>query len=202
MIKAICFDLDGVYFTGAGKKAFHKALAELSGSEEKVSYVLYTSPEMRQFVTGKLSEDQLWDFVRNHLNIDLSNKEFEDLWIKEYEIDNEVRKVVLQAKEKGYITCVCSNNNPVRVRALEERFNFLRDFDVKIFSYEVGFVKPSIEIFQALIDKSEVRPNEIVYSDDKAERIEGGRKLGINVFVYENFEQFLSKLKEFGVNLE
>ncbi len=202
MIKAICFDLDGVYFTGAGKKAFHKALVELSGSEEKVSYVLYTSPEMRQFFTGKLSEDQLWDFVRHHLNINLSNKEFEDLWVKEYEIDEEVRKIVLQAKEKGYITCVCSNNNPVRVRALEERFNFLSNFDVQIFSYKVGFVKPSKEIFQALIDQSGVEPEEIVYSDDKEERLSGAKNLGINAFVYKNFEEFLLKLEELGVSFK
>jgi hypothetical protein len=58
MIKAICFDLDGVYFTGDGKKAFHKVLTELTGDEEKVIYVLYKCPEMLQFVTGKLPENE------------------------------------------------------------------------------------------------------------------------------------------------
>lgn len=185
MIKAICFDLDGVYFTEHGKKAFHKALVELCGDEEKVGHVLYRSPEMREFVTGKLSEDRLWSFARSYLNLNLSDKEFEDLWAKEYEIDKEVRNAVLKAKENGYLTCVCSNNNVVRIRALEERFNFLNDFDVKIFSYEVGFVKPSKEIFQALVNKTGVKPEELVYSDDKEERLDGAKELGINAFVYE-----------------
>ncbi|MDQ3076186.1 MAG: HAD family phosphatase [bacterium] len=202
MIKAICFDLDGVYFTGAGKQAFHKALVELSGDEEKVIHVLYKSPEMLQFVTGKLSEDELWLFARNYLNLTLTNKEFETLWIKEYEIDQEVRSVVLKAKEKGYITCVCSNNNIVRIRALQERFNFLEDFDVKIFSYETGLVKSNKELFQILIDKSGVKPEEIAYSDDKEEVLGGAKELGINAFVYENFEQFLGELKKLGVDLK
>lgn len=202
MIKAICFDLDGVYFTEQGKKAFLKNLVDLSGSEEKVRYVLYQAPEMLQFVTGTISEGELWDFVRKYLDIKLSNKEFEELWVKEYEIDKEVRKTVLKTKEKGYITCVCSNNNPVRIRALEKKFNFLKDFDVKVFPYEVGFVKPSKNFFQALIDKTGVKPNEIVYSDDNPERIGGARELGLNVFVYEDFPQFLGKLKELGVDLD
>lgn len=202
MIKAICFDLDGVYFTGAGKKAFHKVLAELSGSDEKVNHVLYKSTEMREFVTGKLEEEALWNFVRSYLNINLTNEEFEELWIKEYEIDQKVRYIVLKAKEKGYITCICSNNNIVRIRALEKKFNFLNDFNVKIFSYKVGFVKPSKEIFQALIDQSGVKPEEIVYSDDKEERLSGAKNLGINAFVYKNFEEFLLKLEELGVSFK
>ncbi|MDP2789003.1 MAG: HAD family phosphatase [bacterium] len=201
MIKVICFDLDGVYFTKEGKKAFHKSLADLSSDEEKVSYVLDKSPEMHKFVTGAMNEQELWDFHRNYLNISLSNQEFEKLLVKEYKIDEEVRKIVLKTREKGYIACVCSNNSVVRVRALEKKFNFLSDFDVKIFSHEVGFVKPSKEIFQALIDKSGVNPDEIIYSDDNPEKIKGAGDLGINVFVYENFPQFLGKLRELGIDL-
>src|SRR6185436_17551333 len=122
MIKAICFDLDGVYFKKEGKQAFFKSLVNLSGDEEKVSYVLYKSPEMLEFVTGVMSEDKLWNFARSYLNISLSNQEFEELWIKEYEIDKKVRETVLKAKERGYLACVCSNNNVIRIRALEKRF--------------------------------------------------------------------------------
>ena len=202
MIKAICFDLDGVYFTKEGKQAFFDALVGLSGSAEKVTHILYKSPEMLKFVTGKMSESEIWDFDREYLNINLSDQELENLWVKEYKIDEEVRATVLKVKERGYITCVCSNNNSIRIRALEKKFDFLKDFDVKVFSYQVGFAKPRAEIFQALIDKSGVKPQEIVYSDDNPERINGAKELGMNVFVYENFSQFLEKLKELGVDLE
>jgi hypothetical protein len=40
-----------------------------------------------------------------------------------------------------------------------------------------------------------------VYSDDNPERLQGAKDLGINVFVYENFDQFLQELSQLGINL-
>lgn len=199
MIKAICFDLDGVYFTGQGKKAFHQNLLQLVGDDTKVSDFLYKSTEMHEFVTGKISEGDFWNAARTVLSLELNDKEFRDLWVKEYQIDQNVRDFVLAVKSKGYKTCICSNNNPARIAALEEKFQFLGDFDVRIFSYEVGFTKPAKKIFQALIDESQVQASELVYADDNADRIAGARELGINVFVYEDFEQFKSQLANLGV---
>jgi epoxide hydrolase-like predicted phosphatase len=201
MIKAICFDLDGVYFPETGKKAFHNALMRLTGSEEKVNFALYKSPEMNQFVTGKLDESAFWECMRQYLGLKLTDQEFRDLWVKEYSIDPEVKQAVLKARANGYLTCICSNNNPARVAALHQKFGFLEDFDIKIFSYEVGFTKPSKEIFQVLIAKSQVQPEEIIYADDNPERIQGALDLGINAFVYENFEQYLDQLQKLGVNV-
>ena len=202
MIKAICFDLDGVYFTDKGKKAFHKALTDLSGSEEKVIHFLYKSDEMANFSSGNITENDLWDFARNYLNLNLTNQAFRDLWVKEYETDENVKSTVLKARKNGYITCICSNNNAARVEELDKKFNFLNNFDVKVFSYKIGFFKPKKEIFQELIKQSKVKPEEIVYSDDKEDRLTGAFELGINTFVYENFEQFTNELKKLGVNFD
>lgn len=199
MIKAICFDLDGVYFTPRGKNQFHENLIDLGIPEDKVVHVLYKSPEMFSFVKGEILEDEFWDFVRNYFQINMTNEEWIALWIKGYEIDQKVRNMVKIIRDNGYRTCICSNNNVSRVQGLHKKFGFLHDFDVKVFSYDVGDVKPSQRIFQALIDKSGVQPAEIVYSDDREDRIEGAGQLGINVFVYEDFHQFLGKLRDLGV---
>lgn len=201
MIKAICFDLDGVYFTEKGKKAFHNALVKMVGDEDKVVHFLYKSEEMSKFCSGKLSEEDFWQRGREYLGLDLSDGEFRQLWVREYEIDKQVRGVVLKAKEKGYIASICSNNNPARIKALEQRFGFLRDFDVAVFSYQEGVFKPDKKIFQALINKAGVKAEEIVYSDDNPERIQGARDLGMTAFVYKDFSQFLDELKKIGVDL-
>lgn len=201
MIKAICFDLDGVYFSEKGKIAFHKNLVSLTNNEKVVIEALYQSEEMHQFVKGEISEDNFWNYLRAKLMIDLTNQELRDLWIKEYEVDQDVRDYVLKAREAGYITCVCSNNNIARVEALQQKFNFLEDFDVKIFSYLVGETKPQKKIFEALINQSGVRAEEIIYSDDNPMRIKGAQELGINVFVFEGFDQFIDSLNALGVKI-
>lgn len=204
MIKAICFDLDGMYFSPEGKKGFITSLVDLGIPEEDVKYVLDQSPEMLQFVLGKISEQMFWDFVRSYFQKDLSDKEFTQLWIKDYSIDEDVKGLVRAVRKFGIKTCICSNNNPSRVNALQNKFHFFEDFNVRIFSYEVGHVKPSpelpgTEIYEILIEKAGVKPDELVYADDNPARIKGADTLGIKTFVYENFDQFKASLNKLGI---
>lgn len=202
MIKAICFDLDGVYFTPKGIRNFINAIATLGTTVEKAEFVMFKSEEMKQFKLGKIQEDEFWDFAREYWSIQKSNQEFKDILASGYIIDKFVEKVVLQAKEKGYKTCICSNNFQSRIEALENKFHFLKNFDVQIFSYKVGITKPDKEIFEKLIEAAQVNPSELIYSDDNEEKLQGALELGINAFVYEGFASYTNKLKSFGVEIE
>lgn len=201
-IKAICFDLDGVYFTPKGKQSFHRALSEEFGADPAtVDYIMYRSDEMRELVTGKINPAEFWEYMRSETGIVATDDELVARWICDYEIDSDVQKAVRSAKEQGYITCVCTNNNAARLPALEAKFGFYSDFDAVVSSHEVGHTKPSREIFEALLEKTGVQANELVYSDDNPERLQGAKELGISVFLYENFDQFLAELRQQDVNL-
>ena len=88
-----------------------------------------------------------------------------------------------------------------RINSLEEKWGIRDLFDVKVFSYEVGIMKPAKEIFQVLVDKTGVLPQEIVYSDDNESKLQGANELGINTFVYTDFERFVKRLEELGVSV-
>ncbi len=201
MIKAICFDLDGVYFTADGKRGFEQSLRDLGVPQEKITYALYKGDEMLSFVTGKMTEDEFWDFMRNYLELSFTNQQFTEIWAKDYVVDPAVKNLIKALKAKGYKICTCSNNNPSRVRELNKRFAFLQDFDVAVFSYEIGEVKPNKGIFKELIARTHVRAEGIVYSDDNSERLSGAKELGINTFVYTDFINFKQELVKLGVNV-
>lgn len=80
-------------------------------------------------------------------------------------------------------------------------FTFLDDFDTVVLSYEVGTDKPNKEIFQELVNKSDVEANEIFYSDDDETKMEGAKELGINTFLYTDFDAFVEHLEGLGVKL-
>lgn len=201
-IKAICFDLDGVYFTPQGKRSFHNALSEEFGADpEKVDEIMYRSDAMRDLVTGKIEPHAFWEYLRNETNIKANDDELLARWVRDYKVDENVQQAVRSAKKQGYIACVCTNNNAARLPILKSKFNLDDEFDVIVSSHEVGFTKPSRDIFQSLLAKTDVQPNALVYSDDNPDRLQGAKDLGIIVFVYENFEQFLSELRKLEVNL-
>jgi epoxide hydrolase-like predicted phosphatase len=201
MIKAICFDLDGVYFTPEGIRNFIHSIASLGTTIEKAEFVMFKSEEMKQLKHGKILENEFWDFAREYWNIQKSDQEFKDILASGYSIDKSVEKVVLQAKEKGYKTCICSNNFHSRIESLENKFKFLKNFDVQIFSYKVGVTKPDKKIFEKLIEAAQVNPSEIIYSDDNEEKLKGALELGINAFVYDGHGEFLMNLEKLGIIL-
>ncbi len=202
-IKAICFDLDGVYFTPKGKNSFHQALiTEYGASKEVVDELMYRSPEMAKLVRGQITATDFWNRVREITSIAAPDKELTERWVRDYEVDANVKSAVTKAKEKGYKTCVCTNNNAIRLPILVERFNLADDFDAIVSSHEIGQTKPNKEIFEALLKSVDVKPEELIYSDDNPDRLAGASALGINTFVFENFDQFKDKLKEFDINLD
>lgn len=199
MIKAICFDLDGVYFLN-GKSNFIKALVELGVSDEEARRVFLKSEQMNKlYKLGKMTDEEYWNWALSEWNLNLSIKEIVDLLIKGYETNDYAVEYVKKVREAGYKTVICSNNFPARINGLQEKFGFLDDFDVTVLSYEVGIDKPNKEIFQQLIKKSGVQANEIVYSDDDDTKMLGAQELGINTFLYTDFDAFVQHLESLGV---
>jgi FMN phosphatase YigB (HAD superfamily) len=71
--------------------------------------------------------------------------------------------------------------------------NFLKDFDVKVISCEVGVAKPGKEIFKELVRQTECKADEIIYADDNEGSYQSALSVGINAFLYTNFEDFEKK---------
>lgn len=200
MIRAITFDLDGVYFTEDSFLNFKNSLP--STIDQSKLIFLSKSESMMDFKRGELTEDQFWNLARQELNINLSNQQIFDLIYSSYQVNRNVVDTVKKLRTLGIKTCICTNNFPTRINACNQKFNFLSDFDVHVFSYQVGAIKPDPKIFQALIDQSGCLPSEIVFADDKQENVDSAKSLGINAFLYTGFDNFVSELKTLGVDLK
>lgn len=201
MIKGITFDLDGVYFPN-GKANFIKALDNLGVSEEEAKMVFLKSDEMNKlYKLGKMTDEEFWEFARKEWKLDKSPEELINLLIESYDVDEKVVSVVKDLRKKGCKTLICSNNFPARINGLQKRFGFLDNFDTCVFSYEVGAVKPSEMIFQSLVSKSSLEPQEIAFADDNEDNLNGAKSVGINAFLYRGFDDFLSQLRYLGVGI-
>jgi len=201
MIKAITFDLDGVYFVN-GKANFIKALSSLGVTENEAIRVFLKSDQMNKlYKTGRMTDEEYWQWAINEWKLKLSVVEVIELLIKGYEINSKVIETVIQVRANGYKTLICSNNFPARVNGLQARFKFLDNFDAVVFSYQAGAIKPSRIIFSELVKRAGVQASEIVFADDNNSNLEGAKEIGINAFFYEGFDKFIGQLGELGVNL-
>ena len=90
MIKAVTFDLDGVYFVN-GKANFIANLQKLGVSEADAKKVFLQSDEMNKFYkTGKMTDDEYWNWAAKEWKIDKSPQELIDLLISGYEVNTQL----------------------------------------------------------------------------------------------------------------
>ena len=201
MIKAVCFDLDGVFFTESSFREFKISISDYTNQSGLIDDVFHGSM-MSDFKTNLITEETYWDYVRHTLEITLTNKEIFKILRESYVVNAHVKSYVCKLREAGYSTCLCSNNFLTRIRELQDEFAFLNYFDTKIFSYEIGVMKPNLNIFQALVDQCGFDASEIVYSDDSESNLSGAKEVGIHTFIFHDINQFKQSLKSIGVDTE
>lgn len=202
MIKAITFDLDGVYFLHGKENFIANMWDKYQVSEDEAKRVFLKSDQMNTlYKTGKMSDEEYWSWAKNEWKIHDPWEKLPELMVEGYELNGRVVEIVKQVRAKGYKTLVCTSNFPARINGLQKRFGFLDNFDATALSFEVGFNKPDKRLFEELVRKSGVEAGEIAFADDFEPTVNAAKEVGISAFLYENFDQFLGQLREFGVKI-
>ena len=170
MIKGIVFDLDGVYFQN-GKQNFIKNVSEKFNINEKtVADFFLKSDLMMKYKKGDISGDEFWKNAIKVWNIKTTPEDLIKLLENGYKINNYTNKLIQKIREKGRKAIVCSNNFPERIKALNERFNFLKNFDFIILSYEYHMLKP--QLFTKILEITNFSEEEVIIIDDNKQLIQ------------------------------
>ncbi|MBQ0121032.1 MAG: HAD-IA family hydrolase [Bacteroidales bacterium] len=68
--------------------------------------------------------------------------------------------------------------------------------DGQIISSEEKVIKPEPEIYHRLFDKFDLKPEECIFTDDRIENIEGGRRVGMEGIVFTDARQYETELRK------
>lgn len=86
---------------------------------------------------------------------------------------------VHQLKELGYTLYLLSNYPETMFHRHTDDASFIRDMSGGIISFQVKQLKPSAEIYQSLLNKYNLIPEECLFFDDRPENTAGAEKQGI-----------------------
>lgn len=103
-------------------------------------------------------------------------------------------------KQKGYRVLYLSNFSEAAETDCAHALDFIPHMDGGILSYQDKVIKPMPEIYQLLIDRYELVPEECVFMDDTVANLVGAEKFGIHTIHFQNQEQAIAELKELGVD--
>lgn len=104
-------------------------------------------------------------------------------------------RMIDRLRARGLHTYVLSNNNPFAMDVIHRMFatdgKRMEDYFDKIYlSYEMRLLKPSPEIFRAMIADSGMEPEQTLFIDDGPKNIETARSLGFAVYMPAEGEDF------------
>jgi putative hydrolase of the HAD superfamily len=105
---------------------------------------------------------------------------------------------IKRLKEKGYNVYLLSNYGRTSFEAARDhgRLSFLPMVDGGVISYEVQIVKPEPGIYKALLDKYNLKAEECIFLDDRADNIAAAEALGFHGIVVESYEQATEELEK------
>ena len=197
MIKAIVFDLGGVYFTDGTSKAVKKVSQKYDLNSQEVSSFFGTKNKIgRLYRQGMISSLQFWQAFQKYFKIKVNKNDIIKQWILSYKPIRGNLDLLRKLRKKGLKIYFLSDNVKERSQILQGKYNFLKDFDSGVFSHEAGITKKDgSKIFKLVLRKTGNNPKEVIFIDDKEDYVKTARELGMNAVHYKNVKQLEKELK-------
>ena len=140
-------------------------------------------------------EETMEDFIGHHKEFEKEIRVFMEHYpeIVKCEMPG-MRDLLTKLKAEGFklygLTNWCS-----KVYLTMQQFEIFRLLDGQVISSEEHVIKPEPEIYKILFERFGLKPEESVFTDDRAENIAGGRAMGMKGIVFENAEQYERELR-------
>lgn len=201
MIRNIIFDVGKVLVEFDWEKAFH-TLGFEGETFEAVADATVRSADWNEYDRSSLSDaEQLKHFISK---APAYEKEIRLFWehiglpITQYDYSMDL---VRGLREKGYHTYILSNYARYTYECTREALSFEKEMDGVIFSYAVGWIKPEPEIYQTLLERYQLVPEECVFLDDKLENLKAAEQFGIQTVQFTSLEEAKEALQKLGVTI-
>lgn len=104
-------------------------------------------------------------------------------------------------KKEGYQVLLLSNYGEDSFLEGRKQFTFYPFVDGEVISYQYKVVKPERKIYEILIEKFQLNPEDTVFIDDKEENIQAAIECGIHGIVYHSLDQAIEELHGLGVRV-
>jgi HAD superfamily hydrolase (TIGR01509 family) len=198
-IEVILYDLGNVilpfnHYQIAEKLCRFCQKKELGDPQRIFSYLFDLQKGIiNDFDVGKVSPQEFFQTIKEHLDLSISFDEFIPLWNDIFVEDQEVSQIILSQKGKWRLGLL-SNTDLLHFNYILSKFSMMRVFDKWILSYEVGFKKPAVEIFKIAIAWASVEPQKILFIDDTKKHVEVAISLGMQGIHFVSAEQLKKEL--------
>lgn len=199
MITTIIFDLGNVLVDFAWQDYFD-SFHFPEELKPRIAKATVLSPTWNEFDRGAESDEALVEaFVKNDPGVE---KEIRKLCENIHDMLKEKDYAlpwVMELKDRGYKVYYLSNFSRKAEIDCKDAIDFLDYMDGGILSYKEKLIKPEPKIYQLLIDRYQLVPEECIFLDDLEANCKVAETFGIHTIQFTTREAAIEKLKEYGI---
>jgi len=183
---------------------FEGALAKLvaPGVDDPAKRIHSLLERKDELETGALTAREFIAWASERLGFTGSPEVFRDTWNSIFAPIHAMWGVAAFLKSRGLRIILFSNTNSLHAEWLLENYEVFEGFDGRIFSHEVGAIKPDPAIYHHAIERHGLDPARTLYLDDLPENIATGEQLGFRChqYAFARHHEFVAWLdQQFGV---
>lgn len=198
MIKNIIFDLGNVVLKLKWEIVLNK-FSDNDSDKKLLEDVIFNSEEWKELDNGTIEKSDAIDIMISKLpeNLHKSCREIMASWREGLVINDNIINFIENVRKQGYKTYVLSNA-PHEIPEYLTQKDLDKYFDGQIISAQEKVSKPDPKIYEILLNRYSLNPEESLFLDDKKENIDTAINCKINgyIFDYNNFGAFLDNINE------
>ncbi len=185
MIKNIIFDLGNVIVKNPTIDTVRKFFKDEKDAQTFNNYI-FTSKFWAMMDLGEITNAEIADEIESNKLVDISNyeeaRDFMLNWFTTCGVNERTMEIGKMLKEKGYYIYILSNMAESTVSYFSRTYDFFKIADGEVVSARVGVRKPDKKIFDILLEKYSLIPEEclIIDDDDTNRTLEMANSIGIH----------------------
>ena len=192
-MKAMVFDFGNVLYE-VNYTVLARAVAFERASEFLGAFV--GSPIQAAYETGRATLDGVLNELRRK-GFPVTRERFLEGYLAVFSPVPGAREIA-ECLAKFRPLGLLSNTSPEHARLFIEKTPEIRLFDQRVYSFEVGSMKPDHRIYREMARKLGLSPEEIGYTDDVEEYVRAARDVGMSGVAFRGAESLRSELLGMG----
>ena len=195
MIKAICFDADGVVIYP--QMQFSKYLKDEHGISPEMTRNFFHGV-FNNCLVGKANLREVLPPYLQEWNWKASVEEFIATWLQhDHVIDVRLINMIQGLRQNGTICCLTTSQERNRAEYMKTKMGFQDTFDHLFFSCEVGWQKPDHAYYQYVEKELDLEKKSILFWDDFEKNVRAAREIGWNAELYTEFGEFEKTMNKY-----
>jgi putative hydrolase of the HAD superfamily len=202
-LRAVIFDY-GEVLSQPANPAAHRNLVRIADLPQEVFDKLYWAYRL-DYDAGILNSSTYWEKIAAEAGTEFTASQMEEIATLDAQMWMDLNEAMLawagEIKRSGLLIGILSNMGEGVLRAMRRNFSWLDDFDMHVWSYELGIVKPDPAIYIEAVRRLRVEPGEALFIDNLEDNVVGAKAAGLHSVVFRDIEQLSQELREQGFEL-